>query len=460
MQRPKQPKKSAFSFTTIVVFLLGIPACTYCEVTDDPFWPQFRGVSGDGIASANNVHEHFGEDTALKWKTPLPGRGWSSPVTARGKIWMTTAVEIFPDEKERLKILKERGVPAKQFHEHKVATSLQLSVLMVDFETGKLERTIQLQSLRSPVSIHPVNSYASPTPVIDAGKLYAHFGTMGTWCIDTATGAIIWNKALPLDHSTGPGSSPFIFEDLLVLICDGVDQQYVTALNKHTGKEIWKTKRPVMRAPLGNQKKSFCTPIAVTPKGSDQAQLICMGAQWMISYNPATGKEIWRLDHGSGFSVVPRPVFSKKHQLLYFSTGFGKPQFWAIHIDGKGDITGDVSKIAWKETKRIPARPSPLLAGDEIYVVSDGGIISCFDAASGKVLWNHRIKGDYSSSPLLADGKIFFSSHQGLITVIEPGKEFKVIAENHLDDTIMASPLAFNGTLLVRTGKAIYRFRK
>ncbi len=447
-------------FTAIAAtFCLGFPFFAQCE-TSNPLWTQFRGQNGDGIADADNVPEHFGEDNALKWKTPLPGRGWSSPVTAHGKIWMTTAEEIFPDDEDRLKILKERGVNPKQFHEHRVATSLQLSVLMVDLETGKLELSIPLKNFKSPVSIHPVNSYASPTPVLNDGKLYAHFGTMGTWCIDTKTGKTLWTKVLPLDHATGPGSSPFIHDDLLILICDGMDQQYVTALDKRSGREVWKTDRPAMRAPKGNQKKSFCTPIIVTLKGSNEPQLICMGAQWMISYEPDTGKEIWRLDHGSGFSVVPRPVFSVKHQLLYFSTGFGKAQLWAIRLDGKGDITSDSGKIAWKELKRMPNRPSPLLIGDEIYVISDGGIATCLDAENGKVYWTNRVEGNYSSSPLYADGKIFFSSHEGMISVIEPGKEFKSIAENRLDDTIMASPLAFDGNLLVRTGKALYLFAK
>ena len=254
------------------------------------------------------------------------------------------------------------------------------------------------------------------------------------------SGEIIWKERLPLEHSVGPGSSPFIYQDLLVLICDGVDQQYVTALDKNTGKEIWKTHRPEMRAPKGDQKKAYNTPIVITPKGSAEPQLICMGSQWLVSYNPENGKEIWKIDHGNGFSVVPRPVFSEKHQLLYISTGFGKPELWAIRPDGKGDITEDKTKVAWIEKKRIPARPSPLLIDDELYVISEGGIATCFDAASGEVRWTERIEGNYSASPLLAGGNIYFCSEEGKITVIEPGREFSVVSENQLDDTIMASP--------------------
>ena len=447
-------------FLSIIASLCLASSAAHCE-NSSPNWPQFRGPLGNGVAQADDVPVHFGEGASLRWKTPLPGRGWSSPVTKNGKVWMTSAVEKFPSEEERLKILKARGVDPRKFRESRVAASLDLLVLEVDLQTGRLEKEIKLKSLTFPISIHPVNSYASPTPVLDdEGKLYAHFGTMGTWCVDTGTGEIIWHKVLPLNHSTGPGSSPFLYENLLILICDGVDRQYVAALDKQTGRQVWKTNRPEMRAARGDQKKSFCTPILIKPKRGAPLQLICMGAQWMISYDPASGKEIWRLDHGNGFSVVPRPVFSEKYQLLYFATGFGKPQLWAVHPDGTGDITGDAGKIMWKETRRIPARPSPLVVGDDLYVISDGGIATCFDAKSGAIHWTERIDGNFSASPLWVDDHLYFCSQEGSITVLDSGKEFKMVAENHLDDTIMASPIAFDGALLVRGEKALYRFGK
>lgn len=419
-------------------------------------WPQFRGPGGDGIARAENVPAEFNEEKGVAWKTELPGRGWSSPVFDGTHLWMTTAIEKFPTEEERLARLRAAGEEEKKFKSRQVADRIDIAVLKVDYATGELLEEIKLATIDEPQTIHTFNSFASPTPVLDEGVLYAHFGTFGTYAIETATGEVKWHRKIELEHGVGPGSSPFIHDDLLILICDGVDQQFVAALEKSTGKDVWRTDRPEMRAPLGDQKKSYNTPVIA--KGSDgREQLICMGAQWLVSYEPMTGEEIWRLDHGSGFSVVPRPVFSDKHQLLYLSTGFGKPVLLAVRVDGRGDIT-EKNKIMWREEKRIPAKPSPLLVGDELYVISDGGVASCFDALTGMHHWTERIDGNYSASPLFADGKIYFANQEGTVNVLRPGKTFDLIATNQLEGALMASPLAFDGALIIRSDTAIYRF--
>lgn len=418
-------------------------------------WPEFRGPTGDGIASAENIPDKIGVDTNLIWKTDLPGRGWSSPVFDGAFIWVTAAEEIFPDEEERIKILESQGEEAKKFKARQVATKIELSAIQVDFKSGKVQQTIPLVTIENPQTIHALNSFASPTPILKKGKLYAHFGAFGTFRVDTASGKVDWERQIELEHSVGPGSSPFIYEDKLILICDGVDRQFVTALDTGSGETAWLTDRPEMRAPKGDQKKSYNTPVLVEAGG--KPQIICMGAQWLVSYEPHTGKEIWRLDHGAGFSVVPRPVFSRKHNLLYVSTGFGKPVLIAVKIDGKGDIT-DSDKIAWSESKRIPARPSPLLVGDELYVIADGGITTCFNAATGETYWNDRIDGNYSASPLFVDGKIFVASQEGVVTVFKPGRTFTPLSTSELGESIMASPIAVNEALIIRSEKAIYRF--
>lgn len=421
-------------------------------------WPQFRGPAGDGIAPAEGVPVKFSETEALAWKTELPGRGWSSPVFDGKTLWMTTAVEVFPTEEEKTRILEKSGEEARTFAQRQVATKIELSVVGVDYETGSVVKTVPLTTIENPQTIHALNSFASPTPCLEGGILYAHFGAFGTYAIDLASGAIVWQTRIDLEHGVGPGSSPIVHEGLLVLICDGVDRQFVTCLDIRDGKEAWIAERPAMRAPKGDQKKSYNTPIVITGRDGKE-QLICMGAQWLVSYEPATGKEIWRLDHGEGFSVVPRPVYSPKTGLIYLSTGFGKPELLAVRPDGRGDITGS-DKIVWREPKRIPARPSPLLIGDELYVIADGGIASCFDAQTGTLHWTERIDGNYSASPLFADGHIYFASQEGVVTVIKPGKTFELVARNQLDDTLMASPLAFDGSLVVRSGGAIYRFNR
>lgn len=439
----------------VTVFLVGTQSASAESWPKFP-WPQFRGPNGDGIARAENVPSKFDEETGLEWKTELPGRGWSSPVFDGTHLWMTTAVEKFPSEEERLAKLRADGEEEKKFKSRQVADRIEIAVLKVDYATGDLVEEIVLATINEPQTIHTFNSFASPTPIIDDGVLYAHFGTFGTFAVGMATSEVKWHRKIELEHGVGPGSSPFIYQNLLILICDGVDQQFVTALNKSNGEDVWRTNRPEMRAPLGDQKKSYNTPVLV--RGTDgEEQLICMGAQWLVSYMPDTGKEIWRLDHGSGFSVVPRPVFSEKTQLLYLSTGFGKPMLLAIRVDGKGDIT-EQNKIMWREEKRIPAKPSPLLVGDELYVISDGGIASCFDALTGTHHWTERVDGNYSASPLFADGKIYFANQEGTINVLKPGKTFALADTNQLEGSIMASPLAFDGALIIRSDTAIYRF--
>jgi hypothetical protein len=415
-------------------------------------WPQFRGPAGDGRAGSDTVPIEFGETQHVTWKTALPGRAWSSPVVAEGLIWVTTAVERVPSEEERVALLRESGIEEQKIKQLAIAKSIELQLLAVDLESGSLQRVVPLTTIARPDPIHALNSYASPTPVIDGPNIHCHFGTYGTFCVDRASGRVLWKRELPLEHGVGPGSSPLVHGPLLVLIQDGMDRQYVTALDKQTGDTIWEQDRPEMDAPDGDQKKSYCTPIAITDK-LGREQLICMGSQWMVSYQPQTGEEIWRVYHGKGFSVVPRPV----HQdgVVYFATGFGKPELWAVRVDGDGDVTQ--SHVLWTVLQGIPAKPSPLLHEGLIYVISDSGVASCFDIDAGREVWKQRIGGDYSSSPTLAGGHIYIGSQDGKVTVIEPGPEGRIVAENQLAGQIMASPAVVGGAMVWRTDTAIYR---
>ncbi|MCG8648529.1 MAG: PQQ-binding-like beta-propeller repeat protein [Pirellulales bacterium] len=416
-------------------------------------WPQFRGPDGNGIAIGQRPPVVFGETQNVTWRTELPGKAWSSPVIADDVVWVTTAIERIPTDEEKIALFQHKAVEEKKFKQLSIAKSIDLKLLAIDFKTGSVLRTLDLIEFERPDAIHALNSYASPTPVIDGDYIYCHFGNYGTFCIARDSYQLVWKRRLPLQHSVGPGSSPFIHEDLLILIQDGLERQYVAALDKRTGKTIWETDRPEMEAPSGDQKKAYCTPIAITD-GRGRQQLICMASQWMVSYDPKTGKEIWRCYHGKGFSVVPRPVYADG--VVYFSTGFGKPQLWAVRADGDGDVTD--SHVEWIVPKGIPAKPSPLFHDGLIYVMADTGVASCFQAKDGTEVWKKRIGGDYSSSPLLAGGHIYFGSHDGKVTVIKPGPEGQVIAENHVEGQIMASPAALDHSLVLRTDKALYRF--
>ena len=276
--------------------------------------------------------------------------------------------------------------------------------------------------------------------------------------VDASNGERIWATPLtdkPPKHSY-PGSrcTPTVDGDrVFVTTSDGS----IASLSRADGQVIWQKSFALewqgrlmsgwgfSESPLVDEGAVLCTP------GGSEALI--------VKLDKLTGEEIWRLDHGDGFSVVPRPIYSPKTGLIYLSTGFGKPVLLAVRPDGKGDITGS-DKIAWSEAKRIPARPSPILVGDELYVIADGGIASCLDATTGTLHWTERVDGNYSASPLFADGHLYFASQEGVVTVLKPGKTFEIVAQNQLEGTIMASPIAFDGSLVIRTGTAIYRFVK
>ena len=207
-----------------------------------------------------------------------------------------------------------------------------------------------------------------------------------------------------------------------------------------------------MEAETGDRMKSYCTPVVLTDTRGRE-QIVCVAAQWVTALHPDTGAELWRLRHGTGFSVVPRPVHGNGR--LYFCTGYGKPQLWAVRTDGDGDVTQ--SHVVWTEMKRIPAKPSPLLHGSDLFVTDDAGIVSCFDAADGTLRWQERIGGNFTASPILAGGKLYFAGESGKVTLIEPSAAFQISAENEIDGKLMASPVVVEGSLLLRSEEALYR---
>ncbi len=410
-------------------------------------WTQFRGPSGMGLSDVDDLPLQWGESTGVVWKTPIVGEGWSSPVVAEGRIWLTSAVHVAASEEQR-KAKTEGKMGADGLD---VASSISLWATEVDLDSGKVVQEIKLSDVDSPQPIHALNSFASPTPVLSGERLYCHFGDYGTFCLDTASGEILWSERIPLDHSVGPGSSPVLFEDLLILTCDGMHSQHITALNTADGSVAWRTDRPPLRTDEPDFRKSFCTPLLIQIQG--EYQLVIPGAQWCVAYEPRTGKEIWRIDHGRGFSVVPRPVFDG--QRVYFCTGFSGETLWAVRPDGQGDVSS--SHVDWKYTKQIPNKPSPIVFGERLYTISDGGIAQCFETDTGKQLWKQRVGGKYSASPLYACRRLYLCSHEGRTTVIAAGDEFKELATNDLDGQIMASPVVADGDLLLRTESHLYR---
>ena len=387
-------------------------------------WPQFRGPGGQGHAETQSMPLSFGKTENVRWATDLPGTGWSSPVVLEGQVWMTTAVD----------------------------NGKSLRVLGVDLETGKLLHNVEVFAPQIPVPINPTNSFASPTPVVEPGRVYVSFGAMGMACLSTQTGEVLWrNEELKIDHMEGPGSSPILFENLVILNCDGMDQQYVVALDTETGKPVWKTDRSAPFRDNPDHRKAYSTPLVIDVGG--ELQLVSIGADQVQGYDPRTGRELWQVRF-RGFSCVPRPLYDGG--LLYSVVDYGRPELLALRTGGRGDVTE--SHIAWKFNRQVPASPSPILVDGRIYMTSNKGVVSCIDGTTGDTVWQERLGGNYSASPVYAAGRLYFASQEGKIAVFEPGSEFRLLAENDLDEKIMASPAVVDGSLIVRTATKLYRF--
>ena len=381
-------------------------------------WPDFRGPDGQGHSAERNLPFEWSETRNLAWKTPIPGLGWSSPVIANGKVWITTAVE-------------QKGI--------------SLRALAFDVATG--QEVVNVEVFKIPTDrrdINPKNSWASPTPVLEGDRVYVHFGADGTAAL-SSSGAILWKARFDYQSQHGAGGSPIVFGDLLIFNCDGSDVAFVIALDKNTGKTKWRTDRG---APAD---QAYTTPLVI--RVGDRDQLISVGAFRTRAYDPLTGKEIWRVRYDEGFSNVPRPVYA--HGLVFITTGFQQPELLAVRPDGAGDVTR--THIAWSLKRGAPLTPSPLVVGDELYLVNDGGIASCIDAKSGAVIWQQRLGGTYSASPVFADGRIYFLAEQGVTTVIAPGREFRRLATNTLDGGLLASMAISSGSLFLRTDSHLYR---
>ncbi len=390
-------------------------------------WTEFRGSRGDGHSDSKGLPLRWSESENVAWKTPIHGRGWSSPVVIGEQVWMTTAT----------------------------VDGRKLSAVCVDRGSGKIVHDLHVFDVERPQPIAPGNSYASPTPVVEEKRVYLHYGTYGTACLDTTTGGRIWERRdLNCDHESGagPGCSPTIVGDLFIVNVDGRDVQYVIALNKHTGKTAWKTHRSVDFDPVPvNQRKAYCMPVVV-PRGSG-TQLVSPGAKAFIAYDTASGKELWKVRH-RGFSVAPRPVSG--HGMVFALIDHDRPELWALRPDGDGDVTD--SHVVWKMTRGMPSRSSPLLVGDLLFVVNNGGIATCLWARTGEVVWKDRIQGKYSASPIHADGRIYFFNEDGVGTVIRPSREFDVLAVNLVpEEPLLASPAVAERAIFVRTEKHLYR---
>ena len=387
-------------------------------------WPQFRGPTGQGHASGATVPLEWSETANVTWKSPVPGRGWSSPVVAGGRVWLTTAVT-------------DPGA----------GSSLRL--LAYDAETGVNVLDVEVFGSGETRLLNPKNSFASPTPVLDPDgeRVYVHFGAAGTAAVGTA-GEVLWRARFPYVSQHGNGGSPILHDGRLVISVDGYDTAYLVAVDARTGAERWRSTRP---DPVS---QAYSTPLLV--RVGDREQIVNASAFRATAHDPETGREIWRVRYPNGFSNVPRPVHG--HGLVYLSTGFQSPTLLAVRADGAGDVTR--SHVAWRLRRGAPLTPSPILVGDELYMVTDFGIGTCVDALTGAVRWQRRLGGNHSASPVFAGGRLYFQNEEGVTTVIAPGTEFRVLARNRLDGTTLASMAVADGALFIRTDTHLYRIEE
>jgi len=398
-------------------------------------WPEFRGPWGDGhVAAPGDTHPiglplHWSETNNVKWKTEIPHRGWSTPVVMGGQVWLTTATEDGHD----------------------------FFAISVDAESGKIRFNEKVFHSDNPEPLGngaSMNCYATPSPVIEPGRVYVHFGSFGTACLDRETGKVLWKRNdLPCRHYRGPSSSLITFQNLLILTMDGADLQYHVALDKKTGETVWKTFRSVVwndenvpgpMARDGDLRKAHSTPLIVNAAG--KAQMLSAGAKAAYGYDPGTGRELWKVQYPD-WSVAPRPLFDQG--LAFIVTGLTKKELWAVKTDGQGDVTD--TGVVWKLKTHVGKYASPILVDGLIYTAAEESFVTCVEAATGQIVWTERIGGKYAASPIFADGRLYFFSQDGTTTVLKPGRKLEVLATNKLASGFMASPAAAGKAFFLRT---------
>jgi outer membrane protein assembly factor BamB len=418
------------------ILISSVLALVVMTVDLDAQWLQFRGSDGTGRSDSKGVPLTWTETEHVKWKTAIHGRAWSSPIVLDNQVWLTTATE---DGRE-------------------------LFAVAVDRETGKIVHDLKLFDVEKPQFAHKFNTYASPTPVAEPGRVCVTFGSPGTACLDPKTGKVLWTRRdLECNHYRGAGSSPIIFQDLLIMHFDGSDVQYVVALDKKTGKTVWKMDRSIDFQDLGpdgkpqaegDLRKAFATPHITTVNG--KPLLISSGAKATYAYDPFTGKEVWRVEERNNHSASTRPVVG--HGLIFFPSGFPRGHLLAVRPDGEGDVTA--SKIAWSTSRSVPSKPSLLLIGDLIFMITDAGVVSCLEAKTGDLVWTARVGGTFSASPIAAENRVYFFDEDGKTTVIDAGREYKVLAQNQLGDGFMASPAIAGKAFFLRSRTHLYRIEQ
>lgn len=388
-------------------------------------WREFRGNDGNGLSLGAQLPTSWSDSENVVWKTPIHDRGWSSPVVEGGEVWLTTATE----------------------------DGLKMFVVCVDLATGEIKHDkLLFENTEVQPDYHVTNSYASPTPVLDGEHVFVTFGAYGTACLERASCAVLWQRRdLPCNHYRGAGSSPILYENLLIFNMDGFDYQYAVALDRQTGQTVWRADRDIdYGSDDGDVYKAFSTPIVIDVNG--QPQLISLASMACLALDPKTGKEIWRVRYAE-HSTTTRPLFDGKR--IFFSTGFSKAKLMCVRVDGQGDVTD--THVDWIQRKGMGAKPSPVLVGSRLFAVTDDGILSRFDVETGEVEWMKRLGGKFSASLVANDEYLIALDHDGKGYVFRVADEPELVSDNTLPDGCNASPAIVDDSLIVRTTTHLYR---
>ncbi len=412
----------------IAYFSLAIAGCQ----SQNTNWTNFRGSNLDGIAIVDHAPLKWTKDSNIVWKAEVHDRGWSSPVVYNDQVWMTTATG---DGKE-------------------------LYAVCVNFKTGKIIYDIKIFEPDTVFGKHSVNTYATPTPCIEEGFVYVHFGRYGTACINTGIGSVVWQRTdLKCDHVQGPGASPILYKNLLILHYEGVDVQFITALDKSNGETVWKTDRPTEPYEPLTQigRKAYITPLIIDVNGTDL--LISNGSAICIAYDPGTGEEVWRVIRGAE-STIAMP-FSENGIVFYYTgymsakDGHNFSELLSVNADGRGDITE--TNILWRNETPILQLLTPVIKDGLIYTIDSESNLMCIDAKTGRNFYSERLRGKFNASPVYAAGNIYFCSTRSDILIIKEGPELEIIAQNRLEGEIWATPAILRNSILIRTSKYLYR---
>lgn len=423
--------KHLFCIFTIVAF-----SCVHL-ISSDAHWPMFRGPQGDGIAQNAQLPTSWSDESNIVWKIDIHDRGWSSPVVYGDQIWLTTATE----------------------------DGTKLYGMCIDAVSGRTLFDELLFEIDEPQFAHKFNSYASPSPIVEGDHVYLTFGSPGTACIHRQTFDIVWTRDdIECDHFRGAGSSPIIYENLLIMHFDGADHQFVMALDKSNGENVWSTKRSVDFKDLdqngkpsrdGDFRKAYSTPYLFSEKGGKKV-IASLGSKAGYGYDPKNGHELWRIDEPSAHSGTGMPVVG--NDKIYYVTGFAKGTLYSIQAGSRGVL--DKSDMVWKTKRNVSNKPSPIFYNGYIFMVDDGGIASCLDAQSGEEQWRERVGGNHSASPLISNGLIYFFNEEGICSILEAAPQYKEVGKNKLGSGFMASPAIYKHDLILRSKTHLYRISK